>query len=69
MPAIQYYEVEQKRVVRVTATNILDATKIAGEAFDAAKNNEDKLATAPDGVMGNVLGNVEVIQLDISKEL
>lgn len=69
MPAIKYYEVEQTRTVKVAANSIVDATRVAAEAFDAADNNKDKLATAPDGIFGEVLGTVEVTRLDVSKEL
>lgn len=69
MPAIKYYEVEQTRTVKVAANSIVDATRVATEAFDAPKNNEDRLATAPDGIFGTVHGYVEVTRLDVTKEL
>jgi hypothetical protein len=69
MPAIKYYEVEQTRTIKVSANSIVDAIRVAAEAFDAPKNNEDRLATAPDGIFGNVHGYVEVTRLDVTKEL
>lgn len=60
MPPVRYYEVEQTRVVNVSAYDEIDAAVIAKAAFDGQPK--------PDGVFGNTLGAVEVNTLHISKE-
>jgi hypothetical protein len=67
MPEIKYYEIEQSRVVMVAANNEVDALAIATKAF--ATNNSVASGEESGEPWGHTLGNIEVTNVTISREL
>lgn len=67
MPAIKYYEVTQTRKVRVAANDIQGAAIIADREFVKEDKNPP---IVPEGeVWGHAAGSIEIINIDIRKEL
>lgn len=54
MPEIRYYVVEQTREVKVTANTLVDAVRIASEAFEKGQNSDNAVKNPElEGVWGN----------------
>lgn len=60
MPAMKSYVVTETREVKVTATSILDASKIANAAFTYGQNSDNGVRNGPEGVWGNTTSAVAI---------
>lgn len=66
VPEVRYYEVEQTRCVKVAANNEIDALVVANQAF--ATNSQTDLVRFPGDRRGATVGDIEVTNVNITRE-
>lgn len=70
MPTIRRYRVVEMREVYVDANTAVDATRIAGAAFEHGQDERYGVAQgkAPEGIWGNAVTQVRTIDISTTED-
>jgi hypothetical protein len=70
MPAMRRYRVTETREVEVDANNAVDATRIAGLAFEKGQNPDNGVTKdlSLEGVWGNTVNRIRTIDISTMED-